>query len=153
MSEPERKRPKAIIERGLKTCTIQFVGKRNATNYENGKPISILFSMVGTFSIEPNKRFREWSFTKIVRPYKFTWMQEFGVKTVILLCDGSQTQVLNPKSEMQYGVNFEISEPKRISAKEAQTLIERGAKVVELDPNSDEFMKGDGLPITRFSKR
>jgi len=154
MSEESIKvKPKAKIERNLKTCVVEFVGKRYARNPESFKPEYAFFHLTGTFSIEPNKRFESWTLTKIIRPYRFTWMSEPSVKTVIGLCDGEQTIILNPCGEMQYGVNLEFSEAKRITAKEAQTLISQGAKVVELDPNSDGIAKGDGLPFARFSKR
>ena len=147
MSE-KRKRPKAIIERGLKTCTLQIIGKRYAVNPETLKPMSALFSLVGTFSIEETKknRYREWSFTKIVRPYRFSWMNDFAVKTVISLTDGKSTQIIKPTQNFDSGVEFEITEPKKITAKEAQVLIDLGASVYELDENDN--LKG--LAIVKF---
>jgi hypothetical protein len=148
----ETNRPKAIIERDLKSCTIQLVGKRSARNPDTYKPESAFFSMVGTFSIENNKRFREFSLIKIIRAFRFSWQKEFGVKTVIFLTDGEITFKLDVTENQEFGVNFEMTNPVRISTKEAVDLISKGARVVELDPNSDSIFKGEGLPIARFGK-
>jgi hypothetical protein len=151
MSEQEKPKPKAKFERNVKSCTIEIIGKRYARNPESYKPESALFHMVGTFEIESNKRYSGWSLTKKIAAFRFSWMPTWSVRTRVFLHDSAgSTFPLNPcESEQQNGVEFTLTEPKRISNKEAQILISQGAITVELDPNSDKI---SNLPIARFSR-
>lgn len=139
---------KLIREENLKSCEVQIVAKRYARNPESFKTESAYFSVIGTFKIDPNKRYRNWSLVKIVRPFKMSFMRESGMKTVIALFDGQQTTILKPTQKMQFGVDFETTEPKRITMKEAKELLDSGAYLCELSGDTDLT----SLPIAKFSK-
>jgi len=148
MAEQEVKKPKAVITRNVKICTVQFLGKRYAINPDSLKTMSAFFHMTGTFTIDPNKKYSGWSLTKIIAPKRFTWDTTFTMRTRVYLHDDAQQTIpLDPTTPMENGVNFEITEPKRINAKEAQELINAGAIVVELD-EEDRIKSG---AIVKFS--
>ncbi len=144
--ETPRKK-KLIEERNVKSCVVQIVGKRFALNPDTLKIISAFFEITGTYSIDSNKRFSLWTLTKIIRPYKFSWMQEHGMKTRLFVHDSEgRTVPLSPMEETPFGIECEMSEPKRITKAEAEKLIAEGAFIFELDEN-DQIR---GLAIVKF---
>lgn len=147
MSE-KLKHPKPITEKGLKTVMIQIVGKRTAIDSDL-KPISAWFLMEGTYEIEKTKndKYRNFSLIKIFRAQKFTWDTDFHMHTTIFLSDTFTTFMLKPTEPMPLGVDFSITSPKRISAKEAEELItQKGAFVVKLSPEDNL----QSLAVARF---
>jgi hypothetical protein len=135
MSELKLKHPKSTKEKGLKTCTVQIVGKRSAIDADL-KPISAWFLMEGTFEIEKTKndKYKNFSLIRIFRAQKFTWDLDFHMHTTIFLSDSFTTFMLKPTEPMPNGVDFSITSPKKISQKEADELINlKGAYVVKLD--------------------
>lgn len=81
-----------------------------------------------------------------VRPYRFTWMREISMKTVVSLFDGSQSFVVKPDETMQVGIEFEKTEPKKITQKEAQQFVSKGAYIFELTEDD----KLEGVAVVKF---
>lgn len=131
-----RNKTKAIIERDLKTATVQVCAQRYAVNPDTYKTMSAWFSVQATFTIDPNKKFRNFTLIKLTRFRKFTWEENGRVITATMLTDGKQTVRIAPTDQNNInGVDIELTEAKRITLKEARELITNGAYVCELDGN------------------
>ena len=126
---------KATIERDLKTTTVQICAQRYAVNPDTYKTMSAWFSVQAIFTIDPNKKFRNFSLTKLTRFRKFSWEETGRIIIAILLTDGNTTVRRSSTDRDLNGVDVELTEPKRITLKEAQELIAHGAFVCEIDSN------------------
>lgn len=137
MSE-KTSRPKSTKEKDLKIVRVQIVGKRSAIDSDL-KRISAFFSLEGTFSIEKTKndKYKNFSLILIRRVQKFTWQEDFHFITRVLLTDTYSTVVLSPCEIPPNGVEFETTRPLKITPKEAQTLIDKGAYCLSLDENDN----------------
>lgn len=130
-----RNKIKATVEYNLKTCTVQICAQRFNVNPETLKTIFAWFAIEATFTIDTNKKYRNFSLTKITRFRKFTWEEIGRVITAIMLTDGKTTVRLSPTDRDLNGVDIELTEAKRITLTQAKELIANGAFVCEIDGN------------------
>jgi hypothetical protein len=128
---------KPIIERNLKECELDIIGIRTALDPNTFKNVSCPFLIHVKISVEDNKHFKNVFISKLTLPYRFSWMQERALKTKIFMhtCNGDMTEELFLNSPEPSGINIEFSEPKKIAPKDAQLLVDKGARVFSLDEN------------------
>ncbi len=124
---------KAVYTRNVKTVELDVIGLRTALNPDTMKNMSAPFLIHCKISIENSKHFADWTLTKAVLPYKFTWMKEKALKTKIFVEHDGMTEEVFLTSSEPLGLIIEMSEPKKISPTEAQKLVDSGARVFELD--------------------
>ena len=126
-------------ERMVKEVSMDIIGVRTAFNPDTYKNISANFLIHLKISVENSKHFTDIFLSKLTFPYRFTWMKEQRLKIKIYVHrDGGQmTEEVYITSPEPLGLVFEFSEPKKISQKEAQALLDAGSRVFALDENDN----------------
>jgi hypothetical protein len=139
---------KAKFERNMKEVSLDVIGLRTALNPDTMKNVSAPFLIHCKISVESGKHYADWTLTKAILPYKFTWMSEKALKIKIFVEHDSMCEEVYLTSPEPLGLVIEMSEPKKISPKEAQALVDAGSRVFELD----EFDRLSSLAVFKIKR-